>query len=258
MIMEERKYLVYKHTSPSGKVYIGITKQTANGRWKNGFGYASSPHFWSAIQKYGWDNFKHEIVRDCLSEDEACEMEKSLIAEFNATDRECGYNQKTGGEIGSCLNEEARLKLSDSCKKFYDAHPEVCKRISEKNRGYKHTEEAKKKMSEAAKGRHYVLTSDWKNKIGEANKNRMLEDKELYEDTCNRCRENGNKVARPIVQLDLDGNLIATFKSGKEASRETGVHDGNIVNCCKGRQLTSGGYKWQYVSDYNSGREVAI
>ena len=26
--MEERNYIVYKHTSPSNKVYIGITKQT--------------------------------------------------------------------------------------------------------------------------------------------------------------------------------------------------------------------------------------
>lgn len=258
MIMEERKYLVYKHTSPSGKVYIGITKQTVNGRWKNGFGYASSPHFWSAIKKYGWDNFKHEIIKDCLSEDEACEMERSLIAECNATDRRYGYNQKTGGETGSSLNEEVRLKMSLSHKKFCEEHPEVCKRIAEKIKGYKHTDEARKKMSEAAKGRHYVLTQGWKNKIGEANKSRLLEDKKLYEDTCRRCRENGNKVARSIVQLDLDGNLIAIFKSGKEASRETGVHDGNIVNCCKGRQLTSGGYKWQYANDYNSDREAAI
>lgn len=34
-----RNWIVYKHTSPSGKVYIGITNQPANKRWKNGMGY---------------------------------------------------------------------------------------------------------------------------------------------------------------------------------------------------------------------------
>ena len=256
--MEERKYLVYKHTSPSGKVYIGITKQTAHGRWKNGLGYTSSPHFWSAIQKYGWDNFQHEIVQDHLTEDEACELEQMLIAKCNATNREYGYNQKTGGEKGSCLNADARLKLSASCKRFYDAHPEVCKHLSEKNRGYKHTEEAKAKMREAAKSRHYVLTDEWKSKIGRANQKKILEDKNLYEDTCERCRKNGEKAAKSVVQLDLDGNFVALYQSGKEAGRTTGIRDGNIVNCCKGRQKSSGGYIWQYANDYNSGREAAI
>ena len=34
--MEERNYIVYKHTSPSNKVYIGITKQKPYKRWKYG------------------------------------------------------------------------------------------------------------------------------------------------------------------------------------------------------------------------------
>lgn len=47
-----RNWIVYKHTSPSGKVYIGITNQPANKRWKNGMGYISSPYFFGAIVKY--------------------------------------------------------------------------------------------------------------------------------------------------------------------------------------------------------------
>lgn len=255
--MEERTYIVYKHTSPSGKVYIGITKQTANARWKNGLGYQSSPHFWSAIQKYGWSNFQHEVLIDGLCLDDACKQEKSFISIYKSTDPNFGYNQKTGGEVGSRLNEDARKKLSESCKRFYASHPEVAEKISNKNTGYRHTEEAKRKMSEAAKNRHYVLTDEWKQNIGAANKKRLLTDEFLYEETCRRCRENGAKVAKPIVQLSLDGSYIASFSNAHEAERITGVKNGNIARCCRGEAKTTGGYKWQYANGYNGGREIA-
>ena len=39
--MYEKKnfYTVYKHTSPSGKVYIGITGKKVEERWEYGYGY---------------------------------------------------------------------------------------------------------------------------------------------------------------------------------------------------------------------------
>ena len=37
--MKNNKWCVYKHTSPSGGIYIGITKQNPIVRWNNGFGY---------------------------------------------------------------------------------------------------------------------------------------------------------------------------------------------------------------------------
>jgi hypothetical protein len=55
-------YIVYKHTSPNNKVYIGITKKKPNDRWASGFGYEHQIYFFRAIVKYGWDNFKHEIL----------------------------------------------------------------------------------------------------------------------------------------------------------------------------------------------------
>lgn len=46
-------WIIYEHISPSGKVYIDITSQNVERRWKNGMGYASSPYFFGAIVKYG-------------------------------------------------------------------------------------------------------------------------------------------------------------------------------------------------------------
>ena len=52
-------YIVYQHKNKiNGKVYIGITMQDPERRWRHGEGYKSSPHFYAAIQKYGWDNFE--------------------------------------------------------------------------------------------------------------------------------------------------------------------------------------------------------
>ena len=75
--MTSKAWIVYRHTSPSGKVYIGITSDLPKRRWRNGIHkYASNPYFIKAIQKHGWENFTHEILRH----DEACTYEKELIA----------------------------------------------------------------------------------------------------------------------------------------------------------------------------------
>lgn len=55
-------YTVYKLTSPSEKVYIGITSQPIKKRWKNGNGYKRCPAMNKAITKYGWENIKKEIL----------------------------------------------------------------------------------------------------------------------------------------------------------------------------------------------------
>lgn len=94
-------YCVYKHTSPSGKVYIGLTCQNPATRWRGGEGYRRNTFFYRAIRKYGWVNFKHEILFDGLSKAEACDMEIALIKSHDSTNPQKGYNTSTGGESGT-------------------------------------------------------------------------------------------------------------------------------------------------------------
>lgn len=71
----ERKWIVYKHTSPSNKSYIGSTYQPLEDRsGRDGIGYKQNTEFYNDIQKYGWENFKHEILIENL--------ENSLIARY--------------------------------------------------------------------------------------------------------------------------------------------------------------------------------
>lgn len=46
-----KNYIVYKHTFPNGKVYIGITKMSPKQRWGNqGKGYYHNKEMWEAIK----------------------------------------------------------------------------------------------------------------------------------------------------------------------------------------------------------------
>lgn len=114
--MEEKKWCVYIHTSPSNKAYIGITSKKPKERWgKNGCKYKHCRYFWNAIRKYGWDNFTHVIFEDHLSQEEACHLEVVLINLFDTRNSDHGYNIASGGEINSFkLSEETKQKISGS------------------------------------------------------------------------------------------------------------------------------------------------
>ena len=62
----KRNYKIYMHKNKiNGKVYIGQTYTSLRARFgKNGIGYKGCPIFYNAIQKYGWDNFEHEILEE--------------------------------------------------------------------------------------------------------------------------------------------------------------------------------------------------
>lgn len=55
-----------------------------------------------------------------------------------------------------------------------------------------------------------------------------------------------NKCSKPILQFDLNGNLIQEFDSGVIASKETGLSRGNISSCLKGKIKHTGGFIWKY------------
>lgn len=98
-------YCIYKHTNKTnGKVYIGMTNNYHR-RWRNnGIEYqpkdGRQSRFWGAIQKYGWNGFTHEILKDGLSQREAEQQEIETIALYDSTNRNKGYNISKGGNGG--------------------------------------------------------------------------------------------------------------------------------------------------------------
>jgi len=111
-----KKYIVYVHANKiNKKKYVGITSQSAHSRWRDGkgygMGYKNETYFFNAIQKYGWDNFEHVIVKTELTEEEAREMEAKLIVEWNTNSRMFGYNLTSGGEGISDFHEFSETEI---------------------------------------------------------------------------------------------------------------------------------------------------
>ena len=50
----------------------------------------------------------------------------------------------------------------------------------------------------------------------------------------------------PIIQLDLNGNIINEWPSAAVAGRTLKLHDGDIGRCCKHKANTVGGFKWEF------------
>lgn len=55
-----------------------------------------------------------------------------------------------------------------------------------------------------------------------------------------------------VVQLSLSGDYIATFDSIKDAAETLGIQRASISICCRKPNRTGRGYKWMYLSDYES------
>lgn len=102
--------MVYKHTAPDGRVYIGITSQSLQNRFlKNGTGYRQNKDLDNAIRMQGWENFKHEILDANLTREEALKIEDELMEQYDALSH--GFNgrrshrdSKSKKKQEACLN----------------------------------------------------------------------------------------------------------------------------------------------------------
>ena len=115
-----KSYCVYMHSlNLDNRKYIGITCQKPTKRWgKNGVGYKEQLYFYRAIQKYGWNSFRHEIVFENLTKEQACIKEIALIKLFNTTDVKFGFNMTTGGET-SPISHRIDLPIKDTLYEQY-------------------------------------------------------------------------------------------------------------------------------------------
>lgn len=101
-----KRFKVYCHICPDDTRYIGITSQYLKTRWrKGGIGYEGQ-HFYEAVLKYGWNNIKHEVLFENLSEEEAYIKEIELIKQYDTTNPEHGWNTVVGGQVNRIYGEK--------------------------------------------------------------------------------------------------------------------------------------------------------
>lgn len=193
-------FTIYMHKNKiNQKVYIGQTSQPVEKRWKNGNGYQRHPSFYSAIKKYGWDNFEHIILKEGLTQEEANKLEKYYIDVYNAQDPKSGYNMLPGGSDVAGINNP-----------MYGKH---------------HTEEAKQKISYTASH----CSQKTKQKMSESAKKRVVRDgapfqgKHLSEEAKEKLRH----VDKSYTQTDEYRKKMSLAKAGSkngQAKRIKAIH----------------------------------
>lgn len=221
-------YSVYKHTTPSGKVYIGITSKPVEKRWLNGRGYRRNEHFWNAIQKYGWDNIEHTVLASGLSKEEASEVEKMYISLFRSHEIKHGYNLTEGGETGIVHTMESRRKLSESRKG------------QRYNIGVPFTEERKRHLSENHADFRGEKNPNWGKKW-------TPEEIAIRQSHRKYATGSDHPSARPILQLDMDGNIVKRWGCIKDAAEH--FCRTSIKDCLKGKYKQHRGYQWRYADE---------
>jgi len=223
-----RECIVYEHENLiNGKRYFGITTKKPESRWgSGGIRYKKNKHFWSAIQKYGWDDgFAHKILFENLSEAEAREIEEMLISDYMTHDPKHGYNGTFGGELER-PNEKTRRKISEALK-GHDVSEKTRQKVSEANKTRDVSEETRQKMSEAHKG--------------EKNHNYGKYPSEEAR------RKNSEAHKSPVEAINPETGLRAHyFASAKDAER-AGFSRHCISKCCNGKNKTHKGYIWRLV-----------
>jgi group I intron endonuclease len=221
-------WCVYMHENRlNGKKYIGITSQKPTRRWQNGGHYSGNAYFYAAIQKHGWDGFRHEILYTDLTQAEAERLEVELIAKYQTQDPAKGYNLAAGGSTNAGWHHTAEAR----------------ERIGARTRGTSLSADHREKIAAAQRGEKNhaygkTLSAEHRGKVSAALRGRVV-----TEETKDHIREAKTLTAGRAVVCTTTG---ARFRSLAEAARQTGVNRSNIVECCRGQRQTAGGCRWAY------------
>lgn len=281
-------YTVYCHIFPNGKRYVGLTKHSVEKRWENGNKYKTCPLVYRAIQKYGWENVKHEILSTVKTIEEAEAKERYYISKYRTTDPEYGYNilpggdvsdnaatkeirekmgrgwrgkrrseeerekislgvkrtfsrQESNGHIGMKATGETRLKMSNSSKKAWES--EERKKDASRRMAERMADEAfkKKVLDNLSKYRRksgqWSMPEEAKKKISEATKGRWIGEK--------------SPTSKPVLQFSRDGEFIKRWENAGAVERAGIALRSNVAKCCRGAPhcKTAGGFVWRFENE---------
>lgn len=274
-----REYKIYCHVFPNGKRYFGQTKRTLEERFgKNGTNYKDSPFLWNAIQKYGWENISHILIKDNLTKEEANKYEMAYIKSYKTYDKNYGYNLTLGGDGNNQYDYQniydlwlSNLSIKEIAQQL-DCSPKTV-RIALNSYGIS----GKERISKSAGKYHsfpiyqYTMNGEFLssyNSISEAEKITNIPHTNIIKVLQNKRRSAGgyrwskekveklpiyiyqseNKI-KVVKQYTLEGLLLKEFSSASQAAiAVTGKPDGGsaIGKVCKGQARTAYGYRWSY------------
>lgn len=264
-------YTIYAHVNKqNGKMYIGQTCQrNLKHRWENGVSYSMCTHFYSAIQKYGWDGFDHVILQTGLTAEEANAYERAYISFFETTNPDRGYNIQPGGCSAGGMSEEGRLSYR---KKRAGLNSQNQRAVVVFNCSGEKINEFPLGIFAAAhyginhstlfthlshgRGTCHNMIFRYKDDVGDMT---QLPPNEVFRPHEKPTLRHPKKPPKPIQprQRDMskrwkavsmysrEGEFLRSFKNAEDAASDVGTSIKNIYGACT-NNYSSGGFLWRY------------
>lgn len=231
----------------NGKAYVGQTIHTVEKRFHEHVSAARQGSMYPlhcAIRKHGAENFVVSVLSECTTADELDKEEIRLIEELDC--RKSGYNLALGGH-------------GVRGKGIWTHSDETKRKISELNRGRVRTEDVKRRIRESVKKsmtdeRREFIRSRTREALSDPEKRKKIStaQKMTWSDP-EKIEESRNLNCKGVSQFTLTGEHVMTYRSVREAVRQTGINHGNICTCARGGKRTAGGFVWKYSTDLSGG-----
>ena len=241
------------YTFPNGKRYIGKSKRSLSRRQGSFFNrYKNCTALWNAIEKYGIDNIKQDILfENDMSDEDASRLEQICILTFKTNanrfyNPKYGYNLTDGGEgISGWKPTEEQ----------YEKRLEQLHELHQKQIGSKRSEDSKRKMSIAKIGENNPnygkpMDDDRKRKIAIANSK-----ENMSEET--KKRRSAAVKKKVIATHNETGNELV-FESCEKAAEYFGVRSSSITRWAKGDRIPKNNYSFKIYPRTTTKRESLV
>lgn len=231
---------IYKIISPSGKIYIGQSKNIEK-RWKS---YKQSkakgqPILYRSFLKYGHINHMFEIIEECELY-ELNNRERYYQDYYDVLHKGLNCVLVNTETLPTIISEETLIKMS--IVKKGDKNPMFNKKrtidfknsVAENNRKRIISEETRLKMSES--GKKKVFTEEHKLNMSISGKNKIWSETEM-----NNLKERNTKLHSKKV-IDMENNII--YNSCKEAAKILNINYSTLKSKLNGSDRNNTNLKY--------------
>jgi hypothetical protein len=205
----------------TGESYIGASSKSLEDRMGDHLGKAKrgdGSWFQRAIATYGPEAFEWEQIDTANDPNDLAEKERRYILEFNTKER--GYNSDSGGGFKKQVYQYDVEDLSLVGE--FDSLEEAAKAV----------DAHKNSIANTCCGANRTCKWYYWSYQGP--------EKFLPPDEGRR---------KGVIQVDLEGNILAEYPSVAEASRATGISKTCIARVCRGERPKSRGFIWMYAEE---------
>lgn len=249
--VRSRVVCVYSITNVvNGKLYIGSTvdykvrvRQHTKALTRNGH---HNSHLQAAWNKYGGLNFVFDIIEECHAT-EVRVREQAWIDNFSfgmlynltpTVESTSGWRKrpvlKSTQELIVTMYTEFELCIADLILIFPLSRRDIERALLDEGIIIRSKSETKLLIGYRTSGSRNPMS-------GVPRTAKQLEVMRL------RMVGSHNPAARAILQLTLEGEIVAEWPSAAEAARALGIKGASqISNVCRGAQVTCKGFKWKY------------